>query len=280
MMKRFTLTLICSLAFPAFALAQGHDSTSKPPPPHKTPTAPHYVTVTYTDDSFEVPDTLPVGLTRIRASNHGKDMHHATLVKVDSGKTEADLSAALEQSDAFPAWAHLLGGPQNTGTVTLDLPAGDYFWVCLMREPGGMTHVARGMIKSLHVGPQKAVGAAPVPYVTVTMADDSFKLSRSIRAGVHVLRVATDPSAQIHELMIVRLPPGKSATDLVAWGAHPGGPFPGADAQGVAPISPKYVAYTTVDFRRGHYVFICFVPDAKDGQTHAAHGMVKEVIIR
>lgn len=43
---------------------------------------------------------------------------------------------------------------------------------------------------------------------------------------------------------------------------------------------PGQVNYTTLEFKAGHYALICFVPDAKDGQPHAMHGMVKEFTIQ
>ena len=39
------------------------------------------------------------------------------------------------------------------------------------------------------------------------------------------------------------------------------------------------VNYMTLDLTPGTYAFYCFVPDAKDGQPHVAHGMVREITV-
>ena len=38
--------------------------------------------------------------------------------------------------------------------------------------------------------------------------------------------------------------------------------------------------YWTVDLKPGTYVLVCFIPDAKDGKPHLAHGMMKVVEIQ
>jgi len=35
-----------------------------------------------------------------------------------------------------------------------------------------------------------------------------------------------------------------------------------------------------LDLAPGEYGLFCFVPDAKDGRPHVAHGMVKQVTVR
>jgi hypothetical protein len=35
----------------------------------------------------------------------------------------------------------------------------------------------------------------------------------------------------------------------------------------------------TADLASGDYGFICFLPDAKDGKAHLAHGMMKTVTV-
>ena len=44
------------------------------------------ISVVATDYAFEMPSSMPAGLTTIRFSNKGKELHHIYLVKVDKGK--------------------------------------------------------------------------------------------------------------------------------------------------------------------------------------------------
>ena len=92
------------------------------------------------------------------------------------------------------------------------------------------------------------------------------------------MRVVVDVKSQPHEFMIVRLPAGKTIQDVMAWVAHPVGLPPAETIEGIAPMQPGTVAYGAVDFKPGHYVLLCLVPDAKDGKAHALHGMVEEFI--
>ena len=57
---------------------------------------PNVVTITATDYAFGVPDTIPAGLTTFRLANQGKELHHASVVRLGRGKTVADFQAGLE----------------------------------------------------------------------------------------------------------------------------------------------------------------------------------------
>ena len=278
-MLRAGLSIVICLLVPQLLHAQ----VDTAPPRTKQVVAPtpahHEVTVVYTDNAFDVPAAIPAGVTTFAAVNHGKELHHGTLVRVDSGKTVADLVAALKARGPLPGWATMVGGPQTAGTVTIALPAGRYVWVCLIPGLDGIPHFAKGMVREMRVGPDHIAAAAPAPDITVTGADYNWKVSKPITAGRHVIRVATAANSQPHELMIVRLPPGKTVQDLVAWGNHPTGMPPAESIQGLAPLEAKLVGYATVDFKPGRYAFICFIPDAKDGLPHASHGMVQEFTI-
>src|SRR5439155_21864912 len=57
---------------------------------------PNVVTITATDYAFGAPDTIPAGLTTLRLVNQGKELHHASLVRLGDGKTIADFQAGLQ----------------------------------------------------------------------------------------------------------------------------------------------------------------------------------------
>ena len=69
---------------------------------------PNVVTITTTEYAFGMPDTLPAGLTAFRLVNQGKELHHASLVRLGGGKTAADFQAGLESAmrshEPPPAW--------------------------------------------------------------------------------------------------------------------------------------------------------------------------------
>ena len=110
------------------------------------------VTVTATDYSFAVPDTIPAGLTELRLLNRGTEMHHVMLVRLDAGRTMADLFVAMQPEAPLPAWAHEAGGPNTPGpggesNVILRLVAGRYAMICVIPSSDGKPHVMKGMAK-------------------------------------------------------------------------------------------------------------------------------------
>jgi hypothetical protein len=63
------------------------------------------------------------------------------------------------------------------------------------------------------------------------------------------------------------------------WIAKMEGPPPGKPLGGVSGIDKGMSEYFSADFSPGNYAFICFLPDAKDGKPHFAHGMVQQFTV-
>jgi hypothetical protein len=137
----------------------------------------------------------------------------------------------------------------------------------------------KGMMRSLTVTPSSGPTAAdPKADITVNMTDYNFALSTPITAGSHTLRIV-NVGPQPHELFLVRLVPGKTAADLVAWTEKQQGPPPGAPMGGVSAMAPGMDAFVTASFTPGSYALLCFVPDSKDGKPHVMHGMMKQITV-
>jgi hypothetical protein len=58
------------------------------------------------------------------------------------------------------------------------------------------------------------------------------------------------------------------------------GPPPGKALGGVAGIAPGLSQSFTNNFTPRKYALICFLPDARDGKPHFAHGMVQEITVQ
>jgi uncharacterized cupredoxin-like copper-binding protein len=249
------------------------------PPPKAAP-----IDVTLADYTITAPATLPASMATFNVTNTGKEAHQAALVRLDSGKTYADFQAAMKVQGPPPAWIVWLGGthaaPGGSSQVTIPLEAGQYAWYCIIPGADSIPHVMKGMSAPLTVTASTgAAPAAPAADIDVTMHDYQWDLSKPITAGTHTLKVTTAPG-QPHEMVLVRLAPGKTAQDFLTWAMSMQGPPPVESVGGVAVLQAGQVNYTTVDFKAGNYAFICFVPDAKDGQPHAMHGMVKDFAVQ
>src|SRR5438552_8855785 len=109
-----------------------------------------------------MPDTIPAGLTTFRLVNQGKELHHASLVRLRDGKTVADfqagLAAAMQSHTPPPSWMTFAGGPNavtlgDTGVATETLEPGSYVFVCWIPSLDGVPHVMKGMLHPLLVTP-------------------------------------------------------------------------------------------------------------------------------
>lgn len=247
--------------------------------------APNVVTITATEYAFQMPAQVPAGPTKFVLKSAGKELHHAVIVRLDSGKTLKDVGDAMKNPGPPPSWIHLEGGPNppNPGgesNATLVLKPGSYVVLCFIPSPDGAPHMAKGMATSFEVtdSPQ-AADSAPAPDVVVRMVEYGYTLSTPLKAGTQTIRMVND-GHQTHEAALFKFAPGKSAPDLVAWEAGGAkGPPPGSLYGGTAPMDPGASADFSVTLDPGDYALVCFVPDAGDGKAHIAHGMAQAVKI-
>jgi hypothetical protein len=243
--------------------------------------------LTLTDYAVATPASIPAQMATFHVINKGHEAHQAALVRLDSGKTYADFQNAMKEEGKGPppSWIVWMGGalafPGADNNVTMPLEAGSYVWYCVIPSADGVPHVMKGMSAPMTVTASTApVGAAPASDIEMTMSDYQWDLSTPITAGSHTFKISGKAGSQPHEVALIRLPEGKTAKDFVDWAAKMAGPPPAEMLVGIPIMQPGYVNYQTVDFKPGHYAIICFVPDAKDGQPHALHGMVKEFTVQ
>jgi uncharacterized cupredoxin-like copper-binding protein len=239
--------------------------------------------VTGEDFKFDAPDVISAGMTQFVFTNKGPALHHLAILKLNGGKTIDDLQAALANPGPAPSWVKEYGGanapvPGEESNVTLNMTPGNYALICFV-DIGGPPHFAKGMVRPLKVVPSKKVGAAPAASVTMTLFDYNFKLSGPIRAGTRTVRVR-NIGKQHHEVQLVQLAPGKTVKEVLDWLGKPEGPPPGKAIGGVAGMEPGMTEYFTASFTPGKYGLICFLPDARDGKPHLAHGMVQEITVK
>jgi hypothetical protein len=256
--------------------------------PHEAvATAPQEVVVTARDFDFDAPETIYSGLTVFRLINEGPDLHHLQLVRLEDGHTLEDLGKAMASHDAPPpSWVTMIGGPNTPGipgeetNATLYLEPGNYVMLCLIPAADGEPHTMKGMVKPLTVLPSdEAPATLPAADLTMVLDDYSFDTDRPITAGRRTIRVA-NVAVQPHEVVFVQLAPGRSATDFLFFMQKPEGVPPGKIVGGTTAIANGGVNQVTIDFAPGEYALLCFIPDAKDGAPHIAHGMARQITVR
>jgi len=263
------------------ACAPKKDSESTDKAAAATP-GPNVVSFTAKEYAFQGPDSIPAGMTTVVLHNAGTVLHHLQLVRLKDGHTEADLAAGLahmKPTDPSPPWMEFAGGanaadPGGETRATLMLTPGNYAIICVVDVPDHVPHMMKGMVKALTVLPSTAPAvAAPTADLTLTLTDYAFSFSTTPTAGKHVIKVQNH-GPQVHEFELVRLLPGKTMDDLMAWAQTYQGEPPITSLGGTPGMTPGEVEYVPMDLTPGQYVALCFFPDAKDHKPHIDHGMV------
>jgi plastocyanin len=276
-MRNTSLARLASVALAALAAACTTEGTAR----ERT----NVLTVTASEFAFDAPASVPAGPTRVHLVNQGAELHHVQLVRIAEGHTFQELVEASKAGGPPPSWITFVGGPNTPvpggeSDATLNLRPGSYALVCLIPSKDGVPHLMKGMVKPLTVtGSPVDGGRAEAGDVRVRLTDYSYEMDREITAGRRTLHIE-NTAAQPHEFILVRLAPGKSAQDMMAWLLRENGPPPGAPMGGTTVLSRGESNRVTVEMEPGEYALLCMVPDARDGKPHVMHGMVRQVTVR
>lgn len=244
------------------------------------PTEVHFVA---SDFTFEGPTSIEAGVITFVLENDGPNLHHLQLVRLPDGMSLEAFQqqlGTLQPGTPPPAWMIDAGGvnPPPTGQgearVTMMLEAGEYAVLCMVDTPDHVPHVFKGMIRPLTVTPS-STPPAPMPSadLMLSLVDYAFSFSAPPAAGEQVIHVMNG-AAQSHEVVFIKLHPGRTMDDVMAWGATYAGDPPFDTHGGVSAIRGGQMVDVHVDFTPGEWAALCFVPDANDALPHIAHGMV------
>ncbi len=272
----------------ATVITSGRAQTSTPAARGPVASAPPVVvTVEAHDYAFTVPARIAPGVVTIRLVNHGKESHHAQVIRLEQGKTAGDVLRVFTDTAAMPAWVVYVGGPVGTApgqerNSTIRLTPGRYAMLCRIVSPDRKTHVMKGMIREFEVVTQRGAipTAFPVATDTLRLNDYGFAAGRPLSAGRHVVRVE-NAGPQPHEVVVLQLRPGQTPLDFARWGlGGRRGPAPAMPIGGAEFLERSQVGLFELDLAKGNYGFICFVPDDKDGKRHFLHGMMAQFAVR
>jgi hypothetical protein len=245
----------------------------------------HELVVNAHDFAFDAPDTIEAGWVRVRLINHGPEPHHMQLVRLGDGHTLPELLDQAAKGNLTPSWATFVGGPNTprpgaTSEVALHLAPGNYAMLCFITSLDHVPHLAKGMTRPLTVIPASgSPGQEPTVKGRLILNDFSFNLTMPLRSGHHTIRVENG-GLQPHEVAMIRLLPGKTVADAMAWTQDRRATPPFETAGGTVALSPGRENFMTLDLVPGDYVLVCFVPDAHDGKPHLAHGMIRELVVQ
>jgi hypothetical protein len=273
----------------------------RPPQAAQTSTQPNVVSLTATEYAFGAPDSIAPGWTKFTLSNRGQEIHYGHIVRLDSGKTVQQLveayAEAIRTSGPRPKWVARFGGPGgatpgDSSSVTQYIEPGSYVWICPIEDSTGAPHFGKGEVKQFVVHSAGTVAAdrppPPEAGIVVRLMDYSFAVDSAVPAGQYTVRVE-NAGVQPHDLVVMKLAPGKTLEDLRA-AMNPerarrpdqkDGPPPsieslGTLAGGIAAIGPKLESFFEANLTSGDYALLCMTT-APDGRSHIEHGMIRQI---
>jgi hypothetical protein len=214
--------------------------------------------VTAADFSFDAPAKIPAGATRFELANHGKELHQAQLIRLEDGKTLDDLHKAMKAHGSPPSWVKFVGGPNGIApgqqsNATAVLTPGNYAYLCYIPSADGVIHLVKGMVRPFEVTAASSDAAAELPTadITVKLIDYGFEFSQPLTPGRHTIMVE-NAGPQAHELVLLKLAPGKKVEDFAHW-AESGmkGPPPAEPVGGVVALDKGGQSTFDVDLTAG-----------------------------
>lgn len=249
-------------------------------------------------EGIDAPSKLASGFYQVRLSAEEPYIGYLNIVQTPRGLTsqqEEDQMLLAGASDLPQAgWTYFGGtntaGPGEPVSFVIELQEGDYKIAASYYEPygdEGGEEVMRlvPLTVTADAGTPVQDQVAPEASVTLEMTDDlQYIVSpETIEAGPQIWKFENTGSARSHHIVMMSVPDGTSADDIVAefhglmMGTPParesliGGT--GAFAYG-AMQSGGTVTYTEFDFAPGTYAIICFIMDDEQSMPHAMDGMV------
>ena len=288
----------------AFAAVLSACSTKNETPRQNLAAVPNVVSLTASEYAIDAPDTIPAGWTKFRLANRGREVHYGHIVRLEPGRTVKELvdayAEAIRTSGPRPKWVKRFGGPGgafpgDSSSVTQFLEPGSYVWICPIEDNSGNPHFGKGEVKPFVVRASASAmadsAARPEASMVVRLMDFSFALDSSVPAGRHTIRVA-NAGVEPHDLVLMRLNPGKTVAELFAAmnperarrpgkAAEPPPPLESlvTGAGGIAAIAPGMESFFDANLSPGEYVLLCMAT-APDGRSHIEHGMVKQIRIQ
>jgi hypothetical protein len=246
------------------------------------------VTYTGVEYSFEGPDQIPAGWTRLTLDNQGQANHDLQVFKLEAGKTLEDVTQALA-GEGPPDWVQAYGsaaaaaGTQSSFIV--ELTPGDYVLLSFGDSEQGPPDAAQGMIKMVTVTEAAATPDSvqlPEPDVTIDMVDFSFVMTGTVQAGNQTVML-TNSGVEPHEAQIFKLNEGTTFEQfqqmLLEDTVNEQTPFPAEFAWGMI-LAPDVTAYSEMNLTSGEYAVVCFIPSpANEGKPHYMLGMIQPLTV-
>ena len=239
-----------------------------------------------------MPTTIQPGVNTFRVTTANKRGSGFQLVRPAPGYTAAEASRDIEKGlnggnlkalKRFEANVTLLGGMRvsrdKPGKLVVDLDAGSYW--ALDTNTNDPAKFFPFTVEGVDTGNVMPEAGAPIK----ARLDTTWASKPESIPNKGLMRFK-NAATQNHFIAMVKLKKGKTYRDFKEWflaDQGPSGPSPVNFGIGIdsGVVSPGYSATFRYNLPKGHYVMLCFWPDAKmGGAPHAFMGMHRAITLK
>jgi hypothetical protein len=234
------------------------------------------------DFAFEVPQTIPGPMVRLRVENAGHEPHYMRFLRINGDHSLEDFARWRQTGGPLPQWLRGAGGPGTIGAgesfeFSAQLEPGRYIIMCGHPSPDGIQHVDKGMYRMVTVT-SKGEFAASMATATFLLSEHAIEVFGELRKGEWQYLIANAGRAT-HQALVVLLPDGVTAARELDWfrqgslGVRPGHPMGGA-----IEVRPGDQARVMLNLKPGRYILFCSIRAAD--RRHFDLGMMLPFEIR
>jgi len=242
--------------------------------------------------SFKTPKSTKGGLVDLSFQNNGKGPHGVQFVQYTGGHTAADvLKTVASGSNKTPSWIKGNGGTPavaggQTGTVTLNLPAGNYVLIdsaALAGPSSGPPTTAQMKVTSGDTGDLPSTVATVDANHT---GKDKYAWNISgLKAGSNQVTFNSKGNDALHLIGAIpvkgKAPSlAKIRSDFAKLGSGPPPPYVGGAPETTAILDGGESQTLTLDLKPGQYIFFCPLTDRDGGKSHDQEGLLKTVTVK
>ena len=233
------------------------------------------------DTELTAAPTIAAGLTVLRLVLNGSARRDLVIRRIPAGSApETFVRGAAGRAESWFARASF-GGPAvprdstSDASATVDLRPGRYALVSYEMDAAGRPRADKYLWRMVTAVATSVLIPVrfPVPDITVKVRDSRVEVSGNTRLGQRTIQV-DNVGGRAHELLVGRLKPGKSLTDVQRWNREKGDVAPFIYVGGVTPLGSGATTQTRMVLQSGTYVVLCAmrgdharVPDHELGVT-------------
>ena len=262
-----TLMLVAGLATAGSTAEQATAGPTKSRSARPRPAANRTFIFTAHDFAYTgLPARLPAGWVTLRMVNAGRELHMFATSSVPRGYTTRSLETGLLRN-TLPDSLRLeeWGGPNavapgDTATVSLFLRPGSYVVGCFVPSADGKLHIDKGMIASFEVAAAADTGAPPPSDGRIMLRTYGIALvGGPPKPGMRTFLVR-NTAKETHDVAILKVLPGRTVSQALAWFRNPGVGVPAAvSVGGTTGIHTDDRVFVRAHLTPGRYVLVCWM---------------------